>query len=264
MMRYLRKSSPIHIASIVATMTLSGCGGVSEETVTLLPIRTASILATASHNFGICHAGIFRFIERRPPTHFLWREFLRDRGSRYTPPAYLTGYEVLIDRGESCHLATANRYQTAVAFDLSGLPSTAVVSARLRITQEVFYGTDPPVDNGPAEEHARRCTVLIVGQATETWESGIFPTGEEGSFSRDFVASRPVRPDPGPYRTVAPVDVTRAVSEWARGTQPNHGFVIAPDREAVASVAASIREGGVLCPVWMLDFSLDVTVATPD
>ncbi|WP_126452936.1 hypothetical protein [Sulfuriflexus mobilis] len=260
-MIFFNKLSLMRVALIIATINLSGC--LSEETFTLRPIRTATILESNFKNFGICNAGVFTFVDRRPPSAFIEGAFIREReSSRFSEAAHLTGYEVLVQRGESCHLITANKFQTAVAFDLSSLPSTAVVAAELRINDSVYGGTDAPVGFGTREQ----CSVLVVGQATETWASGIFlrgglPEERVGDGPRAFITWRPARPEPGPYYRIPPIDITTTVSEWARGTQPNHGFVITPDSDAVSRVAAGIREGGVMCPVWLDRFELVVTVA---
>ena len=138
MQRYVKPYLFI-LGIILVSVQLSACLPLTEQTFTFRPVSLAGIMDTKVKNFGVCSP--FE-LDRRGASFFIWTEFLRARDSRYANPSFLSGYEILVNRGESCHLITANRFQTAVAFDISSLPSSAVTSAELRITGTADGGTD--------------------------------------------------------------------------------------------------------------------------
>jgi len=235
-----------------------------EEALTFSPDKTASIFGDKQvENFGVCGPTL----DRRGTRLYLWDEFIRQRDS--TRPDYpvqqLAGYEVAVTRGESCHLRILDTYQTAVSFDLSSLPSTAVVSAELRVNR-YFSPLDPPRPRGSNEQ----CSVMLAGEAIEAWASGIYhidPDTGTGAL-RPFIASRPARPDAGPHNAIGTstlrLNVTRTVGDWARGVRPNHGFVITPDLERALDIYRHTDQGGFMCDVGITGFELAVTVAVPD
>jgi hypothetical protein len=248
---------------VFCVIILAGCTfpDLSERTFTFRPSKTASIMVTDLERFGICDPF---FVDRRGASFFMWGEFLRERGySRFETPAELSGFEVLIQRGETCHLRTVNFFQAAAHFDLDSLPSSAIVSAELTINNINYGGLDAPVGFGSTSQ----CRQLILGQADEFWDAGTFynaPPGE-GDGARELITWIPARYDSGPYRTLpASLDVTKTVSDWARGIHTNNGFVISPDTEAVLRLAESVEEGGYYCPLWLDSFELTVTVASSD
>ncbi|MBX3629823.1 MAG: hypothetical protein KF908_07865 [Nitrosomonas sp.] len=245
---------------------LYGCASLqplTERTVTLEAEKTASIFGENYHeSFGICDPF---FLDRRGTRLYLWDEFVRQRNS--TRPddnvSHLAGYEVAITRGESCHLRIFETYQTAVKFDLSALPANAaVVSAQLNIHGS-FAPLDPPRDRG----NRAQCTVMLLGQATEPWEVGIFRSGLPDG-SRASIPARPARPATGPFYASGStagfrLNVTQTVSEWVRDIRPNHGFVITTDRESVMNFYNATDKGGYFCDIGISRFELVVTVAVP-
>ena len=254
--------------TLIIITSLSGCidlPPLREETFTFLPGMTASIFGEKqTENFGVCGPTL----DRRGTRLYLWDEFIRQRNS--TMPDYdvihLAGYEVAVSRGESCHLRILDTYQAAAWFDLSSLPSGAVTSAELAISHG-FSPLDPPRGRGTIEE----CNVMLTGEATEAWGSGIYhidPVTGAGSGFRPFITWRPARIDTGPYTTrgsgTMRLDVTHTVSEWVRGARPNNGFVITPDLDAVMAIYRDTDEGGHMCDLAITGFELTVTVAVPD
>ncbi len=248
----------------MCTIILYGCASLrplTERTVTLEAEKAASVFGENHHDtFGICDPF---FLDRRGTRLYLWDEFVRQRNSVRPDNnvSHLAGYEVAVTRGESCHLRIFETYQAAVKFDLSALP-TAVVSAQLKVHVD-FGPLDPPHEHGSRAQ----CTVMLLGQATEPWEAGIFrialPDG-----SRPFIPSRPARPAASPFHasggiTGFSLNVTQTVSEWVRGIRPNHGFVIMPDRESVMNFYNAMDEGGYFCDIGISRFELVVTVAVP-
>jgi hypothetical protein len=230
------------------------------EALTFRPDKVASIFGPKhSDNFGVCGS-----LDRRGTRLYLWDEFIRQRAE--VRVQQFAGYEVAVTRGESCHLRILDTYQAAVSFDLSSLPSSAVVSAELRINRR-FSPLDPPRPRGTNEQ----CTVMLAGAATEAWAPGVYPsnltTASAGDF-RPFIASRAARPDAGPYNAVGTstmrLNVTNTVGDWARGVRPNNGFVITPDLERVLDTYRHMDQGGFMCDMGITSFELAVTVAVPD
>jgi len=170
---YLLKSSSFRyfVLILIVTTGLSGCEIVPplrEETFTFTPGRTASIFGSkVSETFGICGSTV----DRRGTRLYLWDEFIRqrDRATSDYSNSHLSGYEVAVSRGETCHLRILDTFQAAVWFNLSSLPSTAVVSAELRISDVRYGGLDAPRGIGGSD----RCKVARVGEATQAWVSGI-------------------------------------------------------------------------------------------
>ncbi len=251
---------------LMCSAILYGCAGLrplTEQTVTLEAEKAASIFGENHHDtFGVCYPF---FLDRRGTRLYLWDEFVRQRDSTGSNGnvSHLAGYEVAVMRGESCHLRIFETYQAAVKFDLSALPAdAAVVSAQLNIDQN-FAPLDLPHERG----NRAQCTVMLLGQAMEPWDAGVFrfalPDG-----SRAFISARPARPAAGPLYASGStagfrLDVTQTVSEWMRGIRPNHGFVITPDRERVMNFYNATDEGGYFCDVGVSRFELVVTVAVP-
>jgi hypothetical protein len=245
---------------------LYGCTGLrplTERTITLETEKAASIFGKNHHDtFGVCDPF---FLDRRGTRLYLWDEFVRQRDSAGLEGNvnHLAGYEVAVTRGESCHLRIFETYQAAVKFDLSALPAdAAVVSAQLNIRGS-FAPFDPPRDRG----NRAQCTVMLLGQATEPWEAGIFRNGLPDG-SRAFIPARPARPAAAPLYASSNtaglrLDVTQTVSEWVRGIRTNHGFVITPDRESVMNFYNATDEGGYFCDIGISRFELVVTVAVP-
>lgn len=265
---YQLKQNTLKLLPLILTILtgITACDEVTplrEETITLLPMKTASIFGNKqSEKFGVCAP----LLDRRGTRLFLWDEFLRtraiERSAYYN--SHLTGYEVAVVRGESCHLRIADTFQAAVWFDLSRLPSTAVVSAELRMSANQFAGLDAPYLFGTREQ----CAVALIGEATEPWESGIYHRAIEpatGDGPRPFITSIPARIDSGPYeRLPASLNVSNTVGQWVRGVRPNNGFVITPDLAAATDFYRHTDEGGYMCPLWLNNFELVVTVAVPD
>lgn len=176
----------------------------------------------------------------------------------------MAGYEVNVQRGQSCHIRFLHTFQSAVFFDLSSLPPDATVAkATLRIN-----------DNLPSEFRddisTVACTVFRLGEAEEDWVGGTFfgPStlvpGSDGS--RDEIASRPARRASGLfYRTGSGLDVSKTVFDWVKGTRTNYGFTITPDEAETDRVFRSMtEEGHYQCQSYMLEASLEVRVLVPD
>lgn len=247
-------------------LLLHGCTGLrplTERTITLEAEKAASIFGENHHDtFGICDPF---FLDRRGTRLYLWDEFVRQRDSADSEShiSHLAGYEVTVTRGESCHLRIFETYQAAVKFDLTALPAdAAVVSAQLNIHGS-FAPLDPPRDRG----NRVQCTIMLLGQATEPWEAGIFRNGLPDG-SRAFIPARSARPATGPFYVSGSTagfrfDVTQTVSEWVRGIRTNHGFVITPDRESLMDFYNATDEGGYFCDTGISRFELVVTIAVP-
>jgi hypothetical protein len=250
----------------LCTTLLYGCAGLrslAERTITLEAEKAASIFGENHHDtFGVCDPF---FLDRRGTRLYLWDEFVRQRDSAGPEGnvSHLAGYEVAVTRGESCHLRIFETYQAAVKFDLSTLPAdAAVVSAQLNIRGSLAP-LDPPRDRG----NRAQCTVMLLEQAMESWEAGIFRNGLPDG-SRAFIPARPARPAAAPFYASGStagfrLDVTQTVSEWVRGIRPNHGFVITPERESVMNFYNTTDEGGYFCDIGISRFELVVTVAVP-
>jgi hypothetical protein len=226
-----------------------------EETFEFEPARVASVFGDKQvENFGIC-AGL----DRRGTRLYLWDEFVRQNelitGERR--PIAMAGYDVGVQRGESCHLRVLDTFQAAVAFDLSALPTSAVKDARL-----IIHHNFSPLDPVKYRGHRDQCGLFRIYQATEDWAAGIFwPDGPSGP--RDLIAGTPIRPAPDPLGSE--VDVTRAVGGWARGERQNFGFTIMPDLSRVATLfEGADQEPGWMCEMGVVDFQLVVTVMVPD
>ena len=240
-------------ALIFSALVLTSC---STPTIVLEPTQEASLYGEKrTDNFGVCVG-----LDRRGTRLFMWDEFLRQnrRGSDPTD-FHMAGYEMAVTRGESCHLRIMDTFQTAVQFDLSSLPSTAIVSAELRIDDIRHNGTDPPRLLGSREQ----CEVMMVGAATEAWTPGRFGPDPMGTdTSRPFLTWRPTLRDAGPHFTFREsLDVTKEVSDWARGVRPNNGFVITPDPDFTNRTYEETDEGGFICSLWIVDYRLRVVVA---
>jgi hypothetical protein len=166
----------------------------SERTFTFEPDKTASIFGVKQHDtFGVCYPG---FLNRRGTRLYVWDEFMRQRES--SSPANrireLAGYEVSVARGQSCHLRIVDTFQAAVHFDLSSLPLGAVVThAELRVYR-YFSLLDAPYLRGSQDQ----CTVMMIGQVTESWADGQFERNSDYG-PRRLIASRAARPDTGPH-----------------------------------------------------------------
>lgn len=251
-MRRIKYLAGLAYASVL--LTTAGC---STMTTTFTPQRTATILDGQPEQFGICVTA-----DRSGSRSFMWQQFLANRGgTRFDSPVELTGYEIAITRGESCHRRVVNLYQTAMYFDLSSLASRTVVSARLRLRDQRWGGVDAPYSLGTPDE----CRVLYVGEATDAWAGGVFP-GPAGSgvTGRPFIPWRAARRENGPFnRLPAEIDVTATVGSWLRGDRRNQGFVITPDQAAVTAVKLRYNHGGVICPLFIDRFELEVTVTEP-
>ncbi len=173
------KSTAVRSGALLMMCTailLYGCTGLrplTGRTVTLEAEKAASIFGENHHEtFGVCDP---LFLDRRGTRLYLWDEFVRQRDSAGPEGNvnHLAGYEVAITRGESCHLRIFETYQAAVKFDLSALPAdAAVVSAQLDIRGS-FAPFDPPRNRG----NRTQCRVMLLGQATEPWEAGVFRSG---------------------------------------------------------------------------------------
>lgn len=251
---------------VIVTFLLSSCISfrpVGEQTVTLEPEKSATIFGVKRYNnFGVCWPFS---VDRRGTGLYLFGEFLRQLDSSRSDYRVrdLAGYEVAVTRGESCHLRIVDTFQTAVKFDLSSLPAGAVVKdAELRV-HRYFSPQDPPRLRG----NRAQCTVIMIGQASESWNGGIYHA-RLSDGARPFINWRPARPDTGPHdargtRTMN-LDVTRTASEWVIGTRPNHGFVITPDLDRVMQVYNAIEQGGFFCDVGITGYELVLRLAVPE
>lgn len=250
----LKPATFLCFALLIATIALSGCTlpalrPLEEVTITLEPEKSASIFAMArSDRFGVCTG-----VPRGGTRLYLWGEFLRqmEEVTRYDLQ-YMAGYEVHVNRGESCHERILNAFQAAAYFDVSTLPSMAVTSARLRIDRP-FSPRDPPF-RGTNQQ----CNVMMIGEATESWEAGL----HEGV---PFISWRAARRDAGPHRAtltgILDLDVTNTVGAWVREQRSNEGFVITPDMDAVTDFFNATDQRGYMCDMGIGDVELVVTVA---
>lgn len=260
----LRLFRPFAVAAFLC-LALASCDlpPLTERTFTLEPNRTASVFGMKQHDtFGVCDPFT---LDRRGTRLYLWDEFIRQRESGLPSRRIrdLAGYEVAVTRGQSCHLRIVDVFQAAAHFDLSSLPpNAAVIHAELRVFR--YFS---PVDASRSRGGREQCTVMMIGQATESWTAGRFAiVGPDDP--RPFIASRPARPDTGPYdargTSAWSLDVTRTVSEWMRDVRPNRGFTITPDLERVTGFYDATDEGGFFCDTGIAGVELVVTVAVPD
>lgn len=251
--------------ALIGTIGLAGCGSapsLTEQTFTFTPDRMATIFGDKQvETFGVCAPGM---LEQRGARLYLWDEFIRQRDDG-GPVDQFAGYEIAVSRGESCHQRVLDTYQAAAWFDLSSLPSAAVVSAELSISRG-FGPLDPPRERGTSEQ----CSVMMAGEATELWGSGIFhinPDNGEGDGFRPFITYRAARPDAGPHRangtSTLRLDVSNTVSNWVRGVRRNDGFVLTPDPDRTLAIFGDTDEGGFMCDMGITGFELQVTVAVP-
>ena len=225
---------------------LQGLRDAEVRTVTLEPVKTAARRQNDWSNFGVCPIQL----ERRGMGSYVWTQFLAVLSASVSG---VSGHEVRVVRGESCHLRYTDRFQSAVEFDLAALPPGEVTRAVLRMRSQADYGTDPPITPGTA-----RCNVLTLGYATATWDRGV-----EGLELIPWAAT-----GPGGFGAGAPIgpfNVTSTVKAWRSGERSNFGFVIAPDAAAVARNAEEITEENeqYMCNVTSGEYRLDVTVITP-
>lgn len=258
--RYFGSIALMAIASVIFT----GCfplAPLHEETFEFRPTRVASIFGDKQvQRFGLCSG-----LDRRGTRLFLWDEFVRQHDTLVGAPRpiALAGYEVGVTRGDSCHIRVLDTFQAAVAFDLSSLPTSAVSHAELRIRQRLSL-LDPPRPVGNQEQ----CEVLRVYQATQDWRSGLFaPDTDFGPLP--FISHSATRATSDHLRagilSRSSVDVTQAVSMWARGSRPNFGFTLTPDLEDVTAMfERTDSEPGWVCDFGIIDVELVVTVAVPD
>ena len=235
----------------------SGCealqnalSNVESRTVTFEPVRTGARHAVDYSNFGICHSRL----ESRVVGSRLWHLFTDRLGPTVSG---ISGHEVRIARGESCHLREVHRFQSAVLFDLSSVPAGPVTLVELRMRGLADYGTDPPIRVAPRGLCARH----VVGRATVEWPAGI--TGIEGWFH--LISSAPLSPPTfqlSSGRPFGPFIVTDTVNAWRNGTFANLGFTIEPDAGEVARYAGRIGELNeqYMCGVMMGEYRLVVTV----
>jgi hypothetical protein len=154
------------VAIVLLPVLTAGCDQVlnalrnmEARTITLDPVKVAVRQDVTWANFGICHS----HLESRVVGSRLGGVFDR-RTDRSL--AGLSGYEVGVARGESCHLRETSQFQTAVQFDLRALPAGEVTRAELRMRSVADYGLDPPIRQGTTAQ----CNVLVVGLATADWE----------------------------------------------------------------------------------------------
>lgn len=262
MVHYVLSLRSISVAAL--SLLLSACFPFApshEETFEFEPSRIASIFGDKQvQQFGVC-AGL----DRRGTRLFVWDEFIRQNEVLVGAPRpiALAGYEVGVDRGESCHLRILDTFQAAIAFDLSSLPTSAVTNAELRIQQR-FSLLDPPRPAGTQDQ----CQILRVQQATQDWDSGLFspdsPLGPSPFLTNTSIRATSERLRAG-ILSRSVIDVTQAVGTWARGTRPNFGFTITPDlTEATAMFERADSEPGWICDFGAVDFELVVTVTVPD
>lgn len=241
------------ILLLLASAGLTACAHLTETRVTLAPDRAASFFGGKRvDQFGVCSPF---HLDRRGTGLFMWREFIRVNAAgdgRYSD-FHLAGHEIAVSRGESCHQRILDVFQAALKFDLSALPSTAVASATLELEVVRHGGTDAPYEQRSDDQ----CPALMLGAATEGWVAGRFGPGADPE--RGLLAWRPMMRDAGPHaRLAVTIDVTREVSEWARGVRPNHGFVITPDLETAERAYHATDNGGFLCTYWILGSRLHV------
>jgi len=241
----------------------------TNQTITLLPIKVATFQSQIVENFGVCGPGL----DRRGTKAEMWHQ-LTIRREVFRPLPFLVGWEVAVQRGESCHLRVISKFQTAIAFDLSTLPSDVVVSARLLLRNQYWIGVDTALPQGSNEA----CTHLYFGKSLATFEDGIFASLEDRNREIRDARTTNLQPwsrmtrDTGPYNTrtvrgprVIPssIDVSMEVSRWALKARPNHGFIISSSDSDVERLGRAVDERGYFCTAFLSNFSLEVTVAVP-
>lgn len=248
----MRSRRILHLALCVSVTALAACGplieglrNAEERMVTLEPLRTGSRNVVDWTNFGICHVRLEqRVVGSRSMLVF----------TNFEPPQdALAGFEVRIARGESCHYRETHRFQAAVTFDLSSLPSGAITRAELKASTQVNAGLDPPNNFGSREI----CPVLELQRATAEWEAG----HDRGAL----IAGTGVRPARANFSSTNTFEVTRTVQDWQNGRRPNLGFLITPDADDVARHAGRVEElrDQFMCPVMYDNFRLEVTMLVP-
>jgi hypothetical protein len=260
--RRRRDGRRTHIRSAAGLTMLvlsAGCAHLQERTVILEPVRSTRVVQSSWENFGVCHIRL----ESRASALVL-------NGMFYREPSFygVNGYEVLIARGESCHLRTVAQYQAAIEFDLTALPAGALVRAELTSRSRDDYGVDPPIRIGSWAQ----CSVLTLGRATAAWEEGAIPSVAVGSEVppwrvplRDLIPWDDLRPPVGRGLGLSgTVDVTRTVGAWMRGEAPNFGFVFTPDHAEVRRIAATVGDTHqqLMCGSQPGDARLAVTILT--
>lgn len=238
-------------------LIVSGCAELEERTIVLQPVQAAGVHHTTYSNFGICHSRL----EDRAVASLLRYLF----ATRMDPLMYgITGYEVRIARGESCHLRVVHQFQTAVRFDFSSLPAGAIARATLNFRARVDYGTDPSILPGTYDQ----CRISSVLRATEAWDPPSVPPYQWDGMLRGLIDGEPLRPASAPLgwgTPFHPQDVTRTVVAWVRGEMPNNGFIVAPDRNQIAQVAGTIDDLNeqMMCGVTLGDARLEISMLVP-
>jgi hypothetical protein len=248
----MRSRRILHLALSLSLTALAGCGPLIEglrnaeqRIVTLEPLKTGSRIVTDWTNFGICHVRLEqRVVGSR--SMFVFTNF-------EPPQDALAGFEVRIARGESCHYRETHRFQAAVMFDLSSLPSGAITRAELEASTLVHAGVDPPINFGSREV----CPVLELQRATAEWDAGLGRSA--------LIAGTGVRPARDGFSSTNTFEVTRTVQEWQNGRRPNLGFLITPHADDVARHAGRIEEvrDQFMCPVMYSNFRLEVSMLVP-
>ena len=235
-------------------LIVSGCAELEERTIVLQPVKAAGVHHITWSNFGICHSRL----ERRAVGSWLRNLF----NTRMDPLMYgITGYEVGIARGESCHLREVHQFQTAVQFDFSSLPAGAIARATLNFRARADYGTDPPILTGTTDQ----CRISSVLRATAAWDPPSVPPYQWDGMLQGLVEGEPLRPASAVFGWGAPFhpqDVTRTVVAWVRGEMPNNGFIVTPDRNQIAQVAGTVDDLNeqMMCGVTLGDARLEISM----
>lgn len=231
-----------------------------------------------SKSFTPAQVGTFAELDHRKKRGFICalREGVGRRGLR----SYLdepetengevvVGYHVFADYdGPRCWELVANRFRSAVQFDVDALPEgagNALLIATLSFRRAPSPAPNPPNNAEPCEDALREVQI-----ATTSWEPGLTLVGRDERLVTPL-ARRPaggvtcdLQSDGQSYACLA----NRAVQSWVSNDQHNFGFVLIERDPGFEDFPPGLGKGAVYapdtrCAHYYRDFELEVSYIVP-